>query len=427
MSSHQSWAFLKGSFIVKLTTCMSCGSKAVVEFIDLGLQPSGNAFLTSKQTKDEPLYLLRMGVCKNCWQVQLLDHLEKKDLFEDHPYLTGSNIPIVEHFENLAEQLINRYSLTNADLVLDIGCNDGTLLDKFKKQGLSTIGVEPSSRISAIAREKGHVVANTFWGSDTASALNALCIKPKMITAMSVFYHVSDLHDFLNGVELVMNTDTLFVIQAVSLLSLLKKNQFDHFYHEHTCIHSLSSLQEILDSHELKIINIEDTEVHGGAFIAILAHRNSTYTVSRNIYDYANKEEQEGLKQIETYNSFGKRAKEIAVNLRLMLVKLKAERKRVYGLGAPLKSSTFLNFADIDSSLIECLTEVNQLKIGKLSPGKHIPVIDEKSVSNEPDYYVVFAWNYLDYLIDKKMEYLKSGGKLIVPFPELRIISIDDL
>ncbi len=379
------------------------------------------------QVEAEQLYPLRMGVCEFCWQVQLLDHLEKTTLFEDHPYLTGTNIPIVAHFKALADKLSNRYSLSNDDLVIDIGCNDGTLLDQFKTQNLSTLGVEPSSRISAIAQAKGHVVANVFWGSKTAASLKSLGIKPKLITAMSVFYHVSDLHDFLNGVELLMGPDSLFVIQAVSLLSLLSKNQFDHFYHEHTCIHSSSSLLNMLEDHELKIIDIEDFDVHGGSFVATLAHRKSAYPVDPNVNEHAERELKAGLKTLATYESFGKRAKDIAIHLKAMLVDLNAQKKRVFGLGAPLKSSTFLNFAGIDNSLIECLTEVNPFKIGKLSPGKHIPVVDERTLTEEPDYYVVFAWNYLDFFMEKKRRYLEDGGKFIVPFPKLRVVSSDDL
>ncbi len=404
---------------------MNCGEVTVTEFIDLGMQPSGNAFVTREQMADEPLFPLRMGVCETCWQAQLLDHLDKSTLFEDHPYLTGTNAPIVSHFGELAKRLTQKFGLMAADLVLDIGCNDATLLTKFKEQGVTTMGVEPSARISHMARESGHVVANAFWGHETAAAFQTLRIKPKLITAMSVFYHVSDLHDFLAGVEAVMERDTLFVVQAVSLMSLLKENQFDHFYHEHTCIHSVTSLQSILSSHAFKIIDVEETDVHGGSFIATLAHLDSPYVVNRSVSAFVEREKAAGLETVKTYLEFGERAQDIGRRLRSMLVDLRAARKRVYGLGAPLKSSTFLNFADIGPTLIECLTEVNDLKIGKLSPGKHIPVVDECLLEDEPDYYVVFAWNYLDFLIEKSADFLASGGKFIVPFPDLRVIGDD--
>lgn len=405
--------------------CMSCGETTVTEFLDLGMQPSGNAFVTRENVADEPLFSLRMGVCETCWQAQLLDHLDKATLFEDHPYLTGTNAPIVSHFGELAKRLTQKYGLTAEDLVLDIGCNDATLLTKFKEQGVSTMGVEPSARISQMARESGHVVANTFWNSETAAAIHNLQIKPRLITAMSVFYHVSDLHDFLSGVEVVSDRNTLFVVQAVSLMSLMEKNQFDHFYHEHTCIHSVMSLQDILSSHALKIIDVEETDVHGGSFIVTIAHLDSPHVTNRSVAAFVERERAAGLEAVETYLEFGERARDIGRRLRAMLVDLRASNKRVYGLGAPLKSSTFLNFADIGPTLIECLTEVNDLKIGKLSPGKHIPVVDERLLEDEPDYYVVFAWNYLDFLVEKKADFLAAGGKFIVPFPDLRVIGND--
>lgn len=412
---------------VENLACMKCAKKTVALFLDLGQQPSGNMFVTREEIPQETTYPLRMGVCTSCWQVQLLDHLDKGALFEDHPYLTGTNKPIVDHFADLAKALCTRYGLSAQDLVLDIGCNDGTLLSQFKAQGATTIGVEPSARISQMARAKGHVVATTFWGEDSARSFKALGLQPKLITAMSVFYHVSDLHDFLRGVESVMGPDSVFVIQAVSLMSLLAENQFDHFYHEHTCIHSVSSLQDMLSSYDLKMIDVQEVEVHGGAFIATLARRDSAYTVSRAVAEQIDREAQAGLLSLETYHAFARRVETIATGLRALLVDLKKAHKRVYGLGAPLKSSTFLNYANIDAALIECLTEVNALKIGKLSPGKHIPVVDERRLSEEPDYYVVFAWNYLEFLIEKKRDYLKAGGKFIVPFPELRVIGGDDI
>lgn len=409
------------------SACMTCGAETVTLFLDLGLQPSGNAFLTEDQVAAEQRYPLRMGVCESCWQVQLMQHLDRNLLFEDHPYLTGTNKPVVAHFAGLTQRLKDRFDLTPADLVVDIGCNDATLLTQFKALGLTTMGVEPSRRIAGMARQAGHVVANTFWSHDAAQGFKTLGLRPKLITAMSVFYHVSNLHDFLDGLELVMESDSVFVVQAVSLMSLLEGNQFDHFYHEHTCIHSMTALQEILKRHNLKIIDVEDADIHGGSFIAILARRDSGYPTSPNVARYFERELAAGLCKIETYTSFGRQAEQIARDLRAMLVDLKRQHKRVYGLGAPLKSSTFLNFADIDSTMIECLTEVNALKIGKLSPGKHIPVVDEGQLPHEPDCYVVFAWNYLDFLIEKKRGFLEAGGKFIVPFPNLRVIGADAL
>ncbi len=391
------------------------------------MQPSGNTFVTQDEIADEKFYPLRMGVCHSCWQVQLQDHLDSKLLFDDHPYLTGTNKPIVDHFGQLARQITEKYGLGPSDLVLDIGCNDGTLLSQFSDQGVSTMGVEPSTRIARIANASGHVVANTFWNGSIGRYMSRMGLRPKVITAMSVFYHVSDLNDFVAGVEHVMEENTVFVIQAVSLMSLLEKNQFDHFYHEHTCIHSLSTIRAIIGRQKLVVIDVEEVDVHGGSFIAYIARRDSGFEISPRVAAFAEKERASGLHQMDTYAEFAGRVERIAGTLKQKLIELKQEGKSVYGLGAPLKSTTFMNYAKIDGSLIECLTEVNELKIGKLSPGLHIPVVDERTLENEPDYYLVFAWNYLDYLLEKKRDYLKAGGAFIVPFPEMQIITGDDL
>ncbi|MFK7958758.1 MAG: methyltransferase domain-containing protein [Lysobacterales bacterium] len=407
------------------TICISCGRSTFFLFLDLGMQPSGNTFVTKADSGEEKFYPLRMGVCQSCWQVQLQDRLDSNLLFDNHPYLTSTNKPMVDHFGLLAARITQDFGLCRGDLVLDIGCNDGTFLTKFRDQGVLTMGVEPSSQIAKLSSESGHVVANTFWNGSMGRDLSRMGIRPKVITAMSVFYHVSDLNDFVAGVEQVMADDGVFVIQAVSLMSLLAKNQFDHFYHEHTCIHSLSTIQTIVGRQNLVIIDVDEVDVHGGSLIVYVARPDAGFDTTARVAALAEKEIASGLQKMETYTEFAGRVEKIAGELKRKLIELKQQGKSVYGLGAPLKSTTFLNYANIDGSLIECLTEVNDLKIGKLSPGLHIPVVDERTLEKEPDYYVVFAWNYLDYLLEKKQDYLEAGGSFIVPFPHLKIISAD--
>ncbi|MEM9128864.1 MAG: class I SAM-dependent methyltransferase [Pseudomonadota bacterium] len=412
---------------MKRKTCMNCGSSDIVEFLDLGDQPNGNAFLFADQLSDEPYYSMKMDVCRSCWQVQIDEFPSQSVLFDDHPYVSGVNVPVVEHFEKMAKRSANDLNLQRGDLVLDIGCNDGSLLSAYRKCGATTIGIDPGKRVVELARENGHLACRAFWNSASARSMHELGITPKIISGTAVFYHVPDLHDFIDGLDILMNDETVFVVQGVSLVDVITKNQFDHFYHEHSCIHSIFALQRLFAQHQMKIFDVFEYDIHGGSFVAYVAKNSANREVSDRVDAYVAKELSHGLDNIETYHAFSARVEKNTKDLRTLLENLKAEGKSVFGLGAPLKGSTMLNYGDIGPDLVPCLTEVNEFKIGRLSPGTHIPVVDERTLEREPDYYLVLAWNFLDFFLERKADYLRGGGKFIVSVPELRILDASDL
>ena len=407
--------------------CINCSAERGRCFLDLGLQPNGNTFPKPGALANEQVFPLRMGVCEECWQVQLLDQVDPAVLYSDHPYVTGANAPMVTYFKAFAQELVDRYELNSEDTVLDIGCNDGTLLTAFKKEGVRTYGVEPSADLCHQASRTGHSIMNAFWGDRTGAQFAAKKTRPSLITATAVFYHVADLHDFLRGVCQALRPGGVFVVQAVSLLSLVQGLQFDHFYHEHTSIHSLQSLRELLKPHGLHVFDIENNNIQGGSFVAHIGRVNEHLNVSQAVGAQLQAERRAGLDDIETYISFGRRVHDIAENLKDFLKGLRSQGATVHGMGAPVKSATILNFANIGSDLVQALEEVNPKKLGKLSPGRHIPVVPESALDDAPDYYVVFAWNYLDFLIEKKRPYLENGGRFILYLPELRVIDANAL
>jgi len=402
--------------------CLNCGGENLHVFLDLGDQPNGNFFLTEEQLATEPVYPLSMATCSDCWQVQIDEFPSQNMLFEDHPYITGVNVPVVEHFKRMAGKVTADLGLVAGSTVIDIGCNDGSLLSCFRELGMATIGVDPSKRVVGLARNNGHPVCQCFWNKETGEAIASLGINPKLITATAVFYHLPDLHDFIKGLDAVMDDDTVFVVQGVNLLDLIQKLEFDHFYHEHSCIHSISALKNLFEQHDMRVFDVSFYDIHGGSFLAYVGKRNCRFPTSKSVDAAIEAEHTAGLDKLETYIDFAQRVKENGAKLRRMLEDLKAQGKTVYGLGAPLKGSTLLNYLDIGPDLVSCLTEVNSFKIGLLSPGTHIPVVDERKLETEPDYYLVLAWNFLDFFQEKKKDFLANGGKLIVPVPELRVI-----
>lgn len=410
---------------MRRTRCMNCGASELSEFIDLGAQPNGNNFPSPSEKDDEILFPIAMLVCESCWQVQIGEFPSQEFLFTNHPYVTGANVPIVEHFDRLSKRIVSSLELPPQSLVIDIGANDGTLLRAFARQGMRILGVDPGGRTGELARQQGVTVMRTFWNRETGRALRQLGLHPDVITATAVFYHLPDLHDFIEGLKEVLRGDAVFVVQCVNLLDLIEKNQFDHFYHEHSCIHAIAPLDRLFREHEMRILDVEFIDIHGGSFVATVGLEAHSRPTSPRVAAAIEKEKAHGLDRIETYRAFAKRVRKNADDLTALLQDLKRRGKKVFALGAPVKGNTLLNYCGIGPDLVQCATEVNEFKIGTLTPGMHIPVVDERTLTEQPDYYLILSWNFLDFLIGKYKGFLMNGGKFIVPVPTVRVLGFD--
>ena len=401
---------------------MISGSERLEQFIDLGIQPNGNNFPDETSKNREISYPLSMSVCLDSWLVQIDDYPPPEVVFCDHPYITGVNTPVVKHFQSLSKHIVKKFELAPQSLIIDIGANDGTFLNCFRDQGMRVLGVDPGQRTGRLAKARGVTVCEAFWNREIGKSLRSLNLAPSVITATAVFYHVPNLHEFVAGLAEVMNDHTIFAAQCVYMKSVLEELQFDHFYHEHTCIYSLKPLEQLFGQHKMRIIDVEFYDIHGGSFVVYVAKETSTLPTSQSVATAIALEEKAGLFEIETYRNFARKVKANCDNLVTMLEKLRDESRTVYALGAPLKGSTLLNYCKIGPSLVQKAVEVNQFKIGRLTPGTHIPIIAEEEVAEQPDYYLVLAWNFLDHFIQTHQEFLANGGKFIVPNPEVGIV-----
>jgi len=407
---------------MKNIKCMNCGSTALKRFIDLGDQPNGNHFPAESEKDRELKFPFAMCVCSVCWQVQLEEFPSMEFMFSNHPYVTGINMPVVSHFKTMVERTVFRYGLEPNSLVIDIGANDGTLLSKFRDKGMRVLGVDPGARTGKLCRANGITVCETFWNSQSAAALKLLNVKPDLITATAVFYHIPDLHDFIEGLRLVMDEKTVFLTQCVYMKDVLEKYEFDHFYHEHTMMHSIAPLKRAFEQHSMRLLNVDYYDVHGGSFVLTVGLHNSVHESSPTVAKAIEAEEKFGMNKYETFEKFTNKVQRNRDDLVVLLRDLKKQGKSVYALGAPLKGSTLLNYCGIGPDLVQLVTEVNQFKIGKLTPGTHIPIVEESSLAKQPDYYLLLSWNFLDFFRSKYADYLKSGGKFIVPHPDVRVI-----
>jgi len=404
---------------------MNCDSPELRRFLDFGMQPNGNCFPWPDEKGAEPLFPFAMMVCRSCWQVQIEEFPSPEFMFSNHPYITGVNVPVVDYFHRMAAKVVERYALKAGDLILDIGCNDGTLLGIFKQYGLETIGVDPGKRTGVLAKKAGIEVIGKFWGQEVAREFRLLGKRPRIITATSVFFHLQDIHDFIRVVREVMEQDTVFIVQCVYLKEVIEKNQFDHFYHEHTMIHAIAPLEALFERYGMRMLQVDYYDVHGGSFVLEVARKESAYPARSSIREAIEEEAKCGLRQIETYEAFARRIALKRGKLLALLRRLRSEGRIIDALGAPVKGSTLMNYCGIGPDLIRCAVEVNEFKIGRLTPGTHIPIVDEREARNPPDYYLVLAWNFLDFFRKKYEGYLKKGGRFIVPHPEVHCVGIE--
>ena len=401
--------------------CYICGEKKIFKFLSLGHQPPSDAFLRQEGLlKPEVTYPVELCLCESCHLVQLNYAVNPEKLFIDYVYNTGSNNSLKKSFENLVNNLVKRFNLGGSDLAVDIGSNDGTLLAYYRPHKIKILGIDPSSA-AKLALNSGIPTIVDFFSKKLAAKIIKKYGKAKIITATNVFAHVKKLDDFVAGVKDLLTADGVFVSESGYLLDFIEKLQYDAVYHEHLRYYSLKPLQILFKKFGLEIIDAERGTIHGGT-IMVYAAKKGKYPVSSRVGELISDEENFGLYKKETYINFAGRVKKNKLALQKLILGLKSEGKSIVGIGAPAKGNTLLNYCNLDSDLIDYLAEKSQLKIGTFSPGRHIPVVDERRLlKDQPDYALMLSWNIADELMPK-IRNQGYKGKFIIPHPEPKII-----
>ncbi len=401
----------------EIKECRVCRGSALVDVLDLGMQPWGNDFRNEPYTAQQ--YPLQAVFCKECSTFQIKHNVPKEIMYADHTYLSGANKSMEKHFLSISKKASTIHN-PGASFVVDIGSNDGTLLSTYKKLGLNVLGVEPCEKISKKAIDTGIPTIIDFFNEKIAIDIINNYGKADIISAANVFYHVEELHDIADGIKKLLADDGVFIVQGTYLPNLIQNNEFDIIYHEHLLYYRVENLNHLLRMHGLEIFDIEFADVHGGSFVSYISHVNSR-EIMPSVKKSIQIEREKNFHKIDPYIKFAKRVKDLKSSIKDLLIKLKSEGYTIYAYGAPVKGTVMLNYCDINSSIIDYAAEVNNEKIGKYIPGADIPVKDEASLE-EPDFYFLLSWNFLDQF--KESDMFKSGKrKFILPIPEPRIIS----
>lgn len=392
--------------------CRVCDSKDLTPVVDLGMQPWCNHFLRREEIGMEPFYPLRLVYCQNCSTSQLDFTVKKEIMFGDHTYLSGVTKSLSNHFEAVAREVDDRFFSDRADKsVLDIGSNDGTQLKHFQALGYEVLGVESSKTTAQIATEAGVPTLNAFFNLD---AMQAIGSKFDVFNAAGVFFHLEELHSVCEAIKYGLKDDGVFVVQFLYMKSIMDNLAFDQIYHEHLLYYTLKTIETLLNRHGLALFDARLAPIHGGSIIGFVGHQGRRPSSDR-LAAMRVEEEATGCNTLAAYQDFSERIKRMKVENLDYLKKAKAEGKRVFGMGAPVKGNTMLNYFGVGSDLIECLLEKNTLRRGLYSPGMHIPILIESEVDEIPDIYYVLAWNFKKEILANNQHLVGQGVEFFFP------------
>jgi SAM-dependent methyltransferase len=397
--------------------CRACKADQLGLILDLGFTPPADGFLTPAQLNSpETHYPLRLCQCEACGFVQLDHVVDPQVLFQsDYPYESSMTRTGLLHWRGMAERIVRRFGLGPRDLVVDVGSNVGVLLRAFQELGVQVQGVDPAPNIVEIAVRGGIDTICDFFGRAAVDKIIASKGNARVVTASNVFAHVHDLDTLVQDVSALLSQDGVFVIEAPYLLTLIEHIEYDTIYHEHLSYISLGPLQGFFEKHGLVLIDVEEVTIHGGS-VRIYVGR-AGQPPSENVAKLLAREAQV-LARGEWIPKFRKRVETNRAELSWLLHSLKHQGKRLAAVSAPAKGMTLLNYCGIGQNLLDFVTEKSNLKIGRFTPGVHLPVLpDSALLERRPDYALLLAWNFADEIMKNLEAYRQQGGKFIIPIP----------
>lgn len=389
--------------------CRVCGGSVVIA-VDLGeLYPS--SFLADGETPGLK-YPLTLVECQSCHLVQLSENPPLDEMYRTYWYRSGANPTMIADLADVTADIESRIKLQAGDVVIDIGCNDGTLFQTYKTKDLFTVGFDPALNLNPEC---------TIYFPDYFPNWAPLDKKAKVITSVAVFYDLPDPNDFIMGIKQYLADDGIWMIQFTDLMSMLKVNAFDNICHEHLEVYSLQVITELMKKHGLKVFDVVYNKVNGGS-VRVFVSFPGAYAVESSVQYYL--DEECGILLPGWGKLFTDKIAALKRTTRTYIQSALADNKTVALLGASTKGNTLLQVFDLDHSFIDHAAEVNSDKFGLHTVGTDIPIISqEDSLALSPDIYLVLPWHFDLFFIKKQTfhEFMLAGGELYFPMPEPRV------
>lgn len=391
--------------------------------LSLGTMPLANALLTAEQLhQPEPTYPLDLAFCPQCTLVQITKTVPPEKLFREYLYFSSFSDTMLQHAKDIGHQLVGSRDLNTRSLVVELGSNDGYLLQYFVTKGIPVLGIEPAQNIAKVAEAKGVRTLSKFFGERLAHKLRRQGQCADVIIANNVLAHVADLNGFVEGIRVLLREGGVAVIEVPYVKDLIDRCEFDTIYHEHLCYYLLTALDQLFQQHRLILTDVKRLPIHGGSLCLFVAHKDQAQP-SRTVQTLLQDEAAWGVNRVEFYGDFGHKVEQIKMSLRSLLKSLKRDGKCIAAYGAAAKGTVLLNYCKIGKGFLDFVADRNPHKQGRYVPGVHLPIYPPSQLLEEiPDYTLLLAWNFADEILEQRAEYRRRGGRFIVSIPEVKIV-----
>ncbi|CAN5644289.1 class I SAM-dependent methyltransferase [soil metagenome] len=408
-----------------LGSCRFCGATLRHTFVDLGMSPLCESYLTADQLNQvEPFYPLHVYVCEQCFLVQIEEYVSPAHIFTEYAYFSSYADTWLQHAKAYTELVTERFGLDAESQVVEVASNDGYLLQYFVAKGIPALGIEPAANVAKVAIAHDVPTRVEFFGAAYAHTLAAEGMQADLLLGNNVLAQVPDLNDFVAGLQILLKPQGVITIEFPHLMRLMAGNQFDTIYHEHFSYFSFITAEKIFAAHGLTIFDVEELSTHGGSLRIYARHQaDATKPVGPRVCDLRQREVEAGFMGVACYTAFDEQVKATKRNLLSFLIQAKAAGKQIVGYGAPGKGNTLLNYCGIRSDFLDYTVDRNPYKQGKFLPGTHIPIHHpDKIRETKPDYVLILPWNFKDE-IRCQMAYIHEwGAQLVAPIPSVMVV-----
>jgi len=406
--------------------CSNCKALLKNSFADLGVSPLANSYLKEDQLQQmEPFYPLHAYVCDCCYLVQVHEFQSPKRIFSEYAYFSSYSESWLRHARAYTERMIKRFSINTKSHVVEVGSNDGYLLQYFKEKNIPVLGVEPAKNVAKVADKAGIPTLVKFFNKQTAIELAAEGKHADLINGINVLAQIPDLHDFIDGIKILLKPQGVVTFEFPHLMRLIEENQFDTIYHEHFSYFSFFTVREIFAKHGLNIFDLEELSTFGGSLRIYFCHtEDNTKSISSRVSDLLSKENDAGITDLDIYHRFGEKVKKSKREILNFMLNVKRENKSIAAYGAPAKGNTLLNYCGIRNDFIDYAVDRSPHKQNHFLPGVRIPIYHpDKIKETRPEYLLILPWNIKEEIMDQ-MSYIREwNGKFVVLIPEVKVYS----
>ena len=413
-----------GGPVSAMVSCRFCARPLSHSFVDLGMSPLCESFIGAEESNQmEPFYPLHAYVCEGCFLVQVQAYVRPEHIFTEYAYFSSYSESWLRHAEAYVDMIIARLGLDARHSVVELGSNDGYLLQYFVARGIDVLGIEPAANVAEVAVKRGVRSVARLFDVGLAQELVADGRQPDLLVGNNVLAQIPDLNGFVAAMKILLAPRGVVTMEFPHLMRLMEENQFDTIYHEHFSYFSLLTAERIFAAHGLTLFDVEELPTHGGSLRIYARHaEESTRRVESRVRDLRGREQSAGLDQLEHYGLFAEQVRETKRRILDFLIGARRRGKSVVGYGAPGKGNTLLNYCGIRTDFVDYTVDRNPYKHGKFLPGTHIPIYPpERILETRPDYVFILPWNLKDEIMEQMGVIRSWGGQFVVPIPDVKV------